>query len=85
MPYRDARVGIVITQACQQRNFQIFHGGSFASIVMVVTEQVQNAMYGEMSRMCGKTFALGCSFPAQNAIAEHNIAKPWRKHRRCRE
>ena len=56
-----------------------FHFKSLRPCLVIVTEQVQRAMHGEMVKMIGKGLALRHSFLATNAAGYDDIAK---RHRR---
>jgi hypothetical protein len=54
--------------------FEIFHPGCRAGLLMVVTEQVQNAVRDQVADMIGEGFVLRRGFARYGLEREHDIA-----------
>src|SRR5690606_18828443 len=74
--FRDRASGVRIGNAHTGQNlgFEGFHAAGVASLDVVVAQGVQDAMYGQVSRMIQQGFALFASLAYEHGDTDDDIA-----------
>lgn len=79
------RVGIGDAQRRQYVAFSGFHGFGFVLDLVIITQKMQHAVNGKMTKMIGDALALFPGFPADHAMRQDEIAQQCRRRLRIAE
>jgi hypothetical protein len=69
-----APIGIGDGKPAQNLALEAFHCGGVFLALVIVTQQMQEAMHGEVRQMVRKRFAFLARFRGDSFMSEHNIA-----------
>ena len=69
------RVGISHTEISQNANLEAFHAARRRRRLMIMAEQVENAMNDEMAQVVGETFTVAIGISACHAVGNDDVPK----------